>query len=75
MATPKNFLHLWDDRFLYITPAIQSGLTARSSATVLASGYARVPAAQQIRQPIQADEQENQSRPLGKGTSSPRARG
>jgi hypothetical protein len=37
MATPKNFLHLWDDRFLYITPAIQSGLTARSSATVLAS--------------------------------------
>lgn len=32
-----NFLHLWDDRFLYITPAIQSGLTARSSATLLAS--------------------------------------
>jgi hypothetical protein len=30
MAT-HNFLHLWDDRFLYITPAIQSGLTARSS--------------------------------------------
>jgi AraC-like DNA-binding protein len=36
MAT-QNFLHLWDDRFLYITPAIQSGLTARSSATLLAS--------------------------------------
>ena len=36
MAT-RNFLHLWDDRFLYITPAIQSGLTARSSATLLAS--------------------------------------
>jgi AraC family transcriptional regulator of arabinose operon len=36
MAT-HNFLHLWDDRFLYITPAIQSGLTARSSATLLAS--------------------------------------
>ena len=33
----QNFLHLWDDRFLYITPAIQSGLTARSSATLLAS--------------------------------------
>jgi AraC-like DNA-binding protein len=32
-----NFLHLWDDRFLYVTPAIQSGLTARSSATLLAS--------------------------------------
>ncbi|MDP9896056.1 AraC-like DNA-binding protein [Variovorax boronicumulans] len=41
MATQQqqqNFLHLWDDRFLYITPAIQSGLTARSSATLLASG-------------------------------------
>ncbi|QNK68686.1 helix-turn-helix domain-containing protein [Variovorax sp. PAMC26660] len=37
MATQQNFLHLWDDRFLYITPAIQSGLTARSSATLLAS--------------------------------------
>lgn len=36
MAT-QNFLHLWDDRFLYITPSIQSGLTARSSATLLAS--------------------------------------
>jgi len=32
-----NFLHLWDDRFLYITPAIRSGLTVRTSATVLAS--------------------------------------
>ena len=37
MTTQQNFLHLWDDRFLYITPAIQSGLTARSSATLLAS--------------------------------------
>lgn len=37
MTTQHNFLHLWDDRFLYITPAIQSGLTARSSATLLAS--------------------------------------
>jgi AraC-like DNA-binding protein len=37
MATQQNFLHLWDDRFLYITPAIQSGLTSRSSATLLAS--------------------------------------
>lgn len=37
MRTPGNFLHLWDDSFLYITPAIQSGLTARSSATLLAS--------------------------------------
>ncbi len=36
MGTP-NFLHLWDDRFLYLTPAIQSGLTARSSVTLLAS--------------------------------------
>jgi len=36
MAT-RNFLHLWDDRFLYITQNIQSGLTARSSATLLAS--------------------------------------
>lgn len=36
MPTP-NHLHLWDDRFFYITPAIQSGLTARSSATLLAS--------------------------------------
>lgn len=36
MPTP-NHLHLWEDRFFYITPAIQSGLTARSSATLLAS--------------------------------------
>ena len=36
MAT-SNHLHLWEDRFFYITPAIQSGLTARSSATLLAS--------------------------------------
>lgn len=33
----SNHLHLWEDRFFYITPAIQSGLTARSSATLLAS--------------------------------------
>jgi len=37
MDTRQNSLHLWDDGFLYITPAIRSGLTARSSATVLAS--------------------------------------
>lgn len=37
MGTAQNFLHLWDDSFLYVTPAIQSGLTARSSATLLAS--------------------------------------
>lgn len=37
MGTPPNFLHLWDDSFLYVTPAIHSGLTARSSATLLAS--------------------------------------
>lgn len=36
-----NLLHLWDDSFLYITPAIQSGLTARSSATLLASASGR----------------------------------
>lgn len=36
-----NQLHLWDDCFLYITPAIQSGLTARSSATLLASAGGR----------------------------------
>ncbi|GKS90278.1 AraC family transcriptional regulator [Acidovorax sp. SUPP2539] len=40
MPTP-NQLHLWDDRFFYITPAIQSGLTARSSATLLACGDGR----------------------------------
>jgi len=33
----RSFLHLWDDRFLYVTPAIQSGLTARSSFTLLIS--------------------------------------
>lgn len=32
-----NYLHLWDDRFLYLTPEIHSGLTARSSATLLVS--------------------------------------
>ncbi|MCY1205390.1 YSIRK-targeted surface antigen transcriptional regulator [compost metagenome] len=35
--TAQNFLHLWDRSFLYITPAIESGLTARSSVTLLAS--------------------------------------
>lgn len=33
----KTSLHLWDDRFLYVTPDIQTGLTARSSATLLVS--------------------------------------
>lgn len=37
MRKPQNFLHLWEDSFLYITPTIQSGLTARSSATLLVS--------------------------------------
>lgn len=32
-----NHLHLWSDRFLYVTPSIQSGLTARSAVTLLAS--------------------------------------
>ncbi|MDM0075622.1 AraC family transcriptional regulator [Variovorax sp. J2P1-59] len=36
-----NFLHLWDDRFLYLTPEIHSGLTARSSATLLVSAVGR----------------------------------
>lgn len=36
-----SFLHLWDDRLLYITPAIQSGLTARSLVTLLASATGR----------------------------------
>jgi len=36
-----NHLHLWADRFFYVTPAIQSGLTARSSATLLASASGR----------------------------------
>lgn len=27
----QNFLHLWDSSFLYVTPAIESDLTARSS--------------------------------------------
>jgi len=33
----QNFLHLWDSSFLYVTPAIESDLTARSSVTLLAS--------------------------------------
>ena len=37
----KTHLHLWDDRFLYVTPEIQSGLTARSSATLLVSATAK----------------------------------
>ncbi|WP_225784145.1 hypothetical protein [Xenophilus sp. Marseille-Q4582] len=36
-TTARNFLHLWDDSFLYVTPAIHSGQTARSSTTLLAS--------------------------------------
>ncbi|QFZ86933.1 helix-turn-helix domain-containing protein [Variovorax paradoxus] len=35
--TAQNFLHLWDRSFLYVTPAIESDLTARSSVTLLAS--------------------------------------
>ncbi|MCR6474676.1 helix-turn-helix domain-containing protein [Variovorax sp. ZS18.2.2] len=35
--TAQNFLHLWDSSFLYVTPAIESDLTARSSVTLLAS--------------------------------------
>lgn len=37
----RSYLHLWDDRFLYVTPAIQSGLTTRSPATLLASADGR----------------------------------
>ncbi|WP_219214352.1 helix-turn-helix domain-containing protein [Variovorax boronicumulans] len=37
----NNYLHLWDDRFLYITPSIHSGLTARPSATLLVSASGR----------------------------------
>lgn len=33
----QALLHLWDDGFIYITPAIQSGLTARPVLTLLAS--------------------------------------
>ena len=36
-----NYLHLWNDRFLYLTPEIHSGLTARSSATLLVSPAGR----------------------------------
>jgi len=38
---PHNQLHLWDDRFLYVTPEIHSGLTARSTATLLLSAVGR----------------------------------
>jgi len=38
---PQNQLHLWDDRFLYVTPEIHSGLTARSTATLLLSAPGR----------------------------------
>jgi len=41
MAMAPNSLHLWEDSFLYVTPAIHSGLTARSSATLLASASGR----------------------------------
>ncbi|MBS0452271.1 MAG: helix-turn-helix transcriptional regulator [Proteobacteria bacterium] len=37
----NNYLHLWDDRFLYLTPEIHSGLTARSSATLLVAPAGR----------------------------------
>lgn len=37
----KTHLHLWDERFLYVTPDIQSGLTARSCATLLVSATAK----------------------------------
>jgi AraC family transcriptional regulator of arabinose operon len=33
----QTLLHLWDDGFIYITPAIHSGLTARPALTLLAS--------------------------------------
>lgn len=33
----QSLLHLWDDGFAYITPAIRSGLTARPALTLLAS--------------------------------------
>ena len=33
----QSLLHLWDDGFIYITPGIQSGLTARPALTLLAS--------------------------------------
>jgi len=38
---PRNQLHLWDDRFLYVTPEIHSGLTARSTATLLLSAVGK----------------------------------
>jgi AraC family transcriptional regulator of arabinose operon len=38
---PRNHLHLWDDRFLYVTPEIHSGLTARSTTTLLLSAVGR----------------------------------
>ncbi|MFD2297225.1 hypothetical protein QRO11_18145 [Paracidovorax citrulli] len=36
-----NQLHLWGDRFFYITEAIQSGFTARAAAALLASATGR----------------------------------
>ncbi len=41
MGLHSHFLHLWDDRFLYLTPEIHSGLTSRSSATLLVSASGR----------------------------------
>ena len=37
----RNHLYLWDDRFLYVTPEIHSGLTARSTTTLLLSAVGR----------------------------------
>ncbi len=37
MRKPQNFLHLWEDSFLYVTATVGSWLTARSSATLLVS--------------------------------------
>lgn len=33
----QNYLHIWDDRLLYIAPSIASGMTVRSTATLLIS--------------------------------------
>ena len=31
----QNHLYVWEDRFLYLTPAIASGLTQRHTTTLL----------------------------------------
>lgn len=33
----QNYLHIWDDRLLFIAPSIASGMTVRSTATLLVS--------------------------------------